>query len=64
MGFPLLPIPLLFTIKQTKSFFNKTLALNYYRAYLKEDSEQAENAEYALMRIGKIKEDLFFEAGD
>lgn len=44
--------------------FNKTLALNYYRAYLKEAGEQAENAEYALMRIEKIKEDLFFEAGD
>ncbi|MCW0483544.1 tetratricopeptide repeat protein [Gaoshiqia sediminis] len=41
--------------------FNSTLALNYYRAYLKEAGEQAENADYALSRIEKIKEELFFE---
>lgn len=41
--------------------FNKTLALNYYRQYLKEAGEEAENAYYALDRIKRIKEDLFFE---
>ena len=40
---------------------NKTLALNYYRLYLIEAGESARNAEYALSRITKIKEDLFFE---
>lgn len=41
--------------------FNKTLALNYYTSYLKEAGEKAENADYALGRIRKIKEELFFE---
>ena len=41
--------------------FNKTLALNYYQSYLKEAGEGAENAYYALDRIKKIKEELFFE---
>ncbi|WP_299578077.1 tetratricopeptide repeat protein [uncultured Sunxiuqinia sp.] len=41
--------------------FNKTLALNYYQSYLKEAGEEAENAYYALDRIKRIKEDLFFE---
>lgn len=40
---------------------NKTLALNYYRIYLKEAKEEAHNVDYALDRIKKIKEDLFFE---
>lgn len=41
--------------------FNKTLALNYYNIYLKEAGETAQNVNYALDRIKKIKEDLFFE---
>ena len=40
---------------------NKTLALNYYRIYLKEAGEEAHNVNYALDRIKRIKEDLFFE---
>ena len=40
---------------------NKTLALNYYRIYLKEAGEAARNVDYALDRITKIKEDLFFD---
>ncbi|MBN1820531.1 MAG: hypothetical protein JXR31_02855 [Prolixibacteraceae bacterium] len=41
--------------------FNKTLALNYYRSYLIEGGEAAKNINYALTRIERIKEDLFFE---
>lgn len=41
--------------------FNKTIALNYYQIYLKEAGESARNVNYALDRIQKIKEDLFFE---
>ncbi len=41
--------------------FNKTLALNYYNTYLKTAREKAQNADYALERIRKIKEELFFE---
>ena len=41
--------------------FNKTLALNYYRSYLKTGGERAKNSNYALTRIERIKEDLFFE---
>lgn len=40
---------------------NKTLALNYYRIYLKEVGENGKNINYALDRITKLKEDLFFE---
>jgi len=40
---------------------NKTLALNYYRIYLKEAGEGGKNTIYALDRIEKIKEDLFFD---
>jgi hypothetical protein len=40
---------------------NKTLALNYYRLYLKEVGESGLNVEYALNRITRIKEDMFFE---
>ncbi len=40
---------------------NKTLALNYYRIYLKEAGEEARNVNYALDRIKKIKEELFFD---
>ncbi|MFY9152811.1 MAG: tetratricopeptide repeat protein [Prolixibacteraceae bacterium] len=39
--------------------FNKTLALNYYNIYLRTAKENAKNANYALDRIQKIKEDLF-----
>lgn len=42
---------------------NKTLALNYYRIYLKEAGEEANNVNYALDRIKRIKEDMFFEEG-
>ncbi|HZL12215.1 MAG TPA: tetratricopeptide repeat protein [Prolixibacteraceae bacterium] len=41
--------------------FNKTLALNYYSTYLKTAREKAKNADYALGRIRKIKEELFFD---
>jgi tetratricopeptide (TPR) repeat protein len=40
---------------------NKTLALNYYRIYLEEAGENSDNINYALDRITRIKEDLFFE---
>lgn len=40
---------------------NKTLALNYYRLYLKEAGEEGKNIDYALTRLKKLKEDLFFE---
>lgn len=39
--------------------FNKTLALNYYSTYLKTAGTKAENADYALTRLRKIKEELF-----
>jgi tetratricopeptide (TPR) repeat protein len=56
-------VEVLFEIAQVyeKYDFNKTLALNYYQVYLKEAGEEAENAYYALDRIKKIKEELFFE---
>ena len=41
--------------------FNKTMALNYYSIYLKTAREKAKNADYALGRLRKIKEELFFE---
>jgi len=41
--------------------FNKTLALNYYNIYLKTAKENAQNADYALGRIQKIKEEMFFD---
>lgn len=40
---------------------NKTIALNYYRTYLIKAGEAAKNVDYALTRIERIKEDLFFE---
>ena len=40
---------------------NKTLAINYYRIYLKEAGENGNNVNYALERIKRLKEDLFFE---
>lgn len=53
----------LFEIATTYEEFNsnKTLALNYYRIYLKEVGEGGKNVNYALERITKIKEELFFE---
>lgn len=53
----------LFEIATTYEEFNsnKTLALNYYNIYLKEAGESARNADYALERMSKIKEELFFE---
>ncbi len=39
--------------------FNKTLALNYYSNYLKIAGTKAKNADYALERLQKIKEELF-----
>ena len=53
---------LLFEIATTYEEYNanKTLALNYYQIYLKEAREKALNANYALERIRRIKEDLFF----
>jgi tetratricopeptide (TPR) repeat protein len=41
--------------------FNKTLALNYYSTYLKTAGTKAENADYALIRLRKIKEELFMD---
>jgi tetratricopeptide (TPR) repeat protein len=54
---------LLFEIATTLEEYNsnKTLALNYYQIYLTEAREQALNADYALNRIRKLKEELFFE---
>jgi tetratricopeptide (TPR) repeat protein len=54
---------ILFEIATTYEEFNsnKTIALNYYTIYLKEAGESARNINYALDRINKIKEDLFFE---
>ncbi|MEL7586602.1 MAG: tetratricopeptide repeat protein [Prolixibacteraceae bacterium] len=40
---------------------SETLALNYYQSYLKQAGEQAKRADYALDRIKKLKEELFFE---
>jgi len=39
---------------------NKTLALNYYRIYLKEAGESGRNVNYALDRITRLKEEMFF----
>lgn len=56
-------VEVLFEIATTYEEFNsnKTLALNYYRLYLQEAGESGKNIEYALSRIEKLKEDLFFE---
>lgn len=53
---------LLFEIATTYEEYNsnKTLALNYYQLYLTEAKEKALNATYALDRIKRLKEDLFF----
>jgi tetratricopeptide (TPR) repeat protein len=39
--------------------FNKTMALNYYSEYLKTAGIKAKNADYALERMQKIKEEMF-----
>ncbi|MCY1722261.1 tetratricopeptide repeat protein [Prolixibacteraceae bacterium Z1-6] len=53
----------LFEIATTYEEFNsnKTLALNYYRVYLEEVGGDGKNVIYALTRIDKLKEDLFFD---
>ncbi len=56
-------VEVLFEIATTYEEFNsnKTLALNYYRLYLKEAGESGNNVDYALTRISRIKEEMFFE---
>jgi tetratricopeptide (TPR) repeat protein len=56
-------VEVFFEIATTYEEFNsnKTLALNYYQIYLKEAGEEGKNIIYALERIEKIKEDLFFD---
>lgn len=56
-------VEVLFEIATTYEEFNsnKTLALNYYQIYLKEAGESGKNVSYALERIDRLKEDLFFE---
>lgn len=56
-------VEVLFEIATTYEEFNsnKTLALNYYNTYLKEAGESGKNKMYALDRIEKLKEDLFFD---
>ncbi|RKD88525.1 tetratricopeptide repeat protein [Mangrovibacterium diazotrophicum] len=54
---------LLFEIATTYEEFNanKVIALHYYREYAKAAGEGGVNINYALDRIKKIKEELFFE---
>jgi len=56
---------LLFEIATTYEEFNanKVIALHYYREYAKAVGEGGLNIDYALDRIRKIKEELFFEEG-
>jgi len=56
-------IEVLFEIATTYEEFNsnKTLAMNYYSNYLKVAAGSGKNTIYALERIEKLKEDLFFE---
>ncbi|PIF02001.1 MAG: hypothetical protein CR996_01755 [Draconibacterium sp.] len=53
---------ILFEIATTYEEYNanKTLALNYYRLYIKEAGEKALNLNYALNRMKMIKEEQFF----
>ncbi len=53
----------LFEIATTYEEFNsnKSLALNYYRIYLLEAGESGRNVNYALDRITRIKEEMFFD---
>ena len=52
---------LLFEIARVhdKQTTNKNQAMNFYQIYLKEAGEGAKNAEYALDRLKKLKEELF-----
>lgn len=54
---------LYFDIATTYEEFNanKVVALHYYREYVKAVGEEGVNTNYALDRIEKIKEELFFE---
>lgn len=56
-------VEVLFEIATTYEEFNsnKTLAMNYYQIYLKEAGAAGKNTTYALDRIERIKEDLFFD---
>ena len=56
-------VEVLFEIATTYEEYNsnKTLALNYYQIYLKEAGEEGKNIIYALDRIEKLKEDIFFD---
>lgn len=56
-------VELLFEIATTYEEMrsNQAIALNYYQNYLKQAGEQAKRADYALDRIKKLKEELFFE---
>ncbi|MCK3686062.1 tetratricopeptide repeat protein [Maribellus sp. YY47] len=56
-------VEVLFEIATTYEEFNsnKTLAMNYYNIYIKEAGEAGKNISYALDRIEKLKEDLFFD---
>jgi tetratricopeptide (TPR) repeat protein len=56
-------VEVLFEIATTFEEYNsnKALALNYYRLYLKEAGESGNNVNYALTRISRIKEEMFFE---
>ncbi len=56
-------VEVLFEIATTYEEYNsnKALALNYYRLYLKEAGESGNNVNYALTRISRIKEEMFFE---
>jgi tetratricopeptide (TPR) repeat protein len=53
----------LFEIATTYEEFNanKTLALNYYNIYLQEAGHSSRNGTYALKRLKRLKEDLFFD---
>ncbi|WP_372776673.1 tetratricopeptide repeat protein [Mangrovibacterium sp.] len=55
----------LFEIARAYEEFNasKVIALHYYREYAKAVRENGANIDYALDRIKKIKEELFFEDG-
>jgi tetratricopeptide (TPR) repeat protein len=56
-------VELLFDIATTYEEFdsNTTMALNYYQIYLKQAGEKTNRAGYALERLKKLKEELFFE---
>ncbi|PTN07484.1 lipopolysaccharide assembly protein LapB [Mangrovibacterium marinum] len=57
---------LYFDIATTYEEFNanKVVALHYYREYVKAVGERGKNIDYALLRIERIKEELFFEEGE